>query len=301
MDQSTLQIALVVSVLAMILSIRLAVNIFFKNRALSELEEEELQEELLDQSQGMRLSRFNQLADMMKPKDQDELNALKKDLTLAGFRKDEELDLYNSARSVLMVLGILVLMLTLVLQGIEGDALLYSLVFTILAFFAPKWWLNTKIKARQESIALSLPPTLDLLVTCMEAGLNLDQAIDRVSREIEESDPELADELIVTIKELNAGLSLSAAFRKLSERVSSDDIKNLCNAIIQSASLGASLGRAMREYAAAARRRRELSLEESAGKVTAGLTLPLTLCLLPSAMLSMLAPAVVSIVQTIFS
>ena len=151
------------------------------------------------------------------------------------------------------------------------------------------------MKERQEAIQRSLPPTLDLLVTCMEAGLNLEGALDRVSREMLVSDPELSEEFQVILRELGAGLSVSAAFKKFASRVKGDDLKNLSNVIIQSVTLGSSLGRALREYASTARRRREFKLEEEAGKVAAKLTLPLTVCLLPSSMIAMLAPAIVTI------
>jgi tight adherence protein C len=134
----------------------------------------------------------------------------------------------------------------------------------------------------------------------MEAGLGLEQALARVAGEIGFSDPEMAEELSVVVGEMRAGLSVGDAFRKLADRVTADEVRNLTNVIVQSATLGAALGRTLREYSASARRRRVLALEESAGKVAAGLTLPLTMCLLPSAILAMLGPAVVIIIRTLF-
>jgi len=134
----------------------------------------------------------------------------------------------------------------------------------------------------------------------MEAGLGLEQALARVAAEIGFSDPEMSEELAVVVGEIRAGLSISASFKKLADRVTSDELRNMSNVVIQSAALGASLGPTLREYAASARRRRELALEESAGKVTAGLTLPLTLCLLPSAVIAILGPAVVMVLNSMF-
>ena len=122
----------------------------------------------------------------------------------------------------------------------------------------------------------------------------------RVAEEIDFSDPEMSEELSVVIGEMRAGLTTASAFKKLSDRVTSDEVRNLTNVIIQSATLGAALGRTLREYASSARRKRELALEELAGKVTAGLTLPLTLCLLPSAVIAMLGPAVVIVINSLF-
>ena len=250
----------------------------------------------LERSEG----RLQFIAQLMKPSDRQELNQLRRELSWAGMRRTESLELYNAVRGTLLFSVIGILLLLIVLGFLGGDSLFLISFILAAGFFGPKIWLRAKISERQEALNRSLPSALDLLVTCMEAGLNLEQAIDRVARELKETEPELADEFLMVLQELNAGLSLGAAFRKFSDRVTTDEIKNLCHAIIQASTLGASLGRTLREYSSSARRKRELRLEESAGKVTARITLPLTLCLLPSAMLAMMAPAVVSIVESLF-
>ena len=302
-----INLALTISVIGMIASVHLTVKAVLRQRDINRraLADEREEEALyaLSQSAGGHSSLFAQkispLAQLLRPSDVVELNELKRSLNYAGYRTAEALELYHATRATaLLIIGALITFI-LTYMGMTPGNLRLSAILFLMAYILPKWWLKTKISQRQEAINLSLPPTLDLLVTCMEAGLNLEQALDRVSCEIIESDPELADEIRVVLQELNAGLSLSVAFKKLAQRVSADDLKNLCNIIIQSATLGASLGRAMREYSSAARRRRELKLEETAGKVTAKLTLPLTLCLLPSAMIAMLAPAIVTIVKSL--
>ena len=109
----------------------------------------------------------------------------------------------------------------------------------------------------------------------------------------------MADELLLVVGEIKAGLTVGASFRKLSERLAPGEFRSLCTVVIQSASLGSPLGRALKEYSQNARTRRSLSLEEKAGKVTASLTLPLTICLLPSTILVILGPAVVSIFENL--
>ena len=239
--------------------------------------------------------RFSGLGQLLRSEDEEERSEVRRLLLLAGRRRPEDVELFYVWRGA-------ALLCAASLSGLwlyTGGQLLYASLFTLAALLLPKRLLAARGERRQEEIRLSLPHTLDLVITCMEAGLNLEQAIERVTREIHVSDPELADEFKVVLQELNAGLSLGAAFKKLSQRVSSEELRNLCNIVIQSISLGASLGRAMREYAASGRRKRELKLEEDAGRVTARLTLPLTLCLLPSAMLAMLAPAVVTILESL--
>ena len=84
---------------------------------------------------------------------------------------------------------------------------------------------------------------MDLLEACIEAGLGLEQALARVAAELVESEPEIADELALVVAELRAGMSLSGAFRKLSDRVGVEELRTLCSVIIQASTLGAPLSR----------------------------------------------------------
>ena len=297
------QLLVAASALAMIISVHLAVKTWLKSREseMEEIEEDPYQFGNLHPQDGASIftSRFSSLAQILRPTEVSELNALRQQLHFAGYRRSEAPELYTAFRTTCLLIGIILIGVLFTFKTVDSGLIRLASLVLLIAFFAPKWWLKLKINQRQEAISLSLPPTLDLLVTCMEAGLNLEQAIDRVSREISLTDEELADELQVVVQELNAGLSMGASFKKLSQRVTSEDLRNLCNVIIQSVALGASLGRAMREYASSARRKRELKLEEDAGQVTARLTLPLTICLLPSAMIAMLTPAVVTIMKSL--
>jgi tight adherence protein C len=300
------KLALGVSVIGLIFTVHLGVRSVFKSR--EDMAEDETNEgydpfnlndlPLSDHEMHGNIAlaqRLSPLAQLLKPTDQVELNAFRQKLAFAGFRRPETMELFNATRATILLLTLVVIFVLATMSPMTRNTAMYYVVLFSLGYYIPMMWLNGKVKQRQEAITRSLPPTLDLLVTCMEAGLNLEGAIERVSKEMSVSDPELSEELQVILHELNAGLSVSAAFKKFSNRVVSDDLKNLCNVIIQSVTLGSSLGRALREYAATARRRREFKLEEEAGKVAAKLTLPLTVCLLPSSMIAMLAPAIVTI------
>ena len=240
------------------------------------------------------------LTSFMRPKTVDELSSLRRRLARAGLRSDEAVDLISLGRTLALIAGVGLGIIIMLVTVFSAGGLLLGSALLAFGFYGPMAWLNIITNARQEKLNYSLPPTLDLLVTCMEAGLGLEQALARVAGETSFSDPEMADELTVVVGELKAGLSTGEAFKKLADRVTSDEIQTLTNVIVQSASLGAALGNTLREYAASARRRRELALEEAAGKVTAGLVLPLTMCLLPSAVIAMLGPAVIIVIRTLF-
>ena len=302
-------IALIVSVFGMLVSVHLGVKSTLRRRDQYSTDKEDGSEDnynpydlsdipLSAQEAHANIalvSRLKPLAQLLQPSEQGELNQLRSRLNYAGMRRVESLELFNSVRAGILLFSLLLIGIMITLKPWSQNLLMGSVVTFSAAYYIPMLWLNARVNARQEAIQRSLPSTLDLLVTCMEAGLNLEGALDRVSRETSESDPELSDEFRVILRELNAGLSVSATFKKFADRVRGDDLKNLSNVIIQSLTLGSSLGRALREYAATARRRREFKLEEDAGKVAAKLTLPLTVCLLPSSMIAMLAPAIVTI------
>lgn len=306
MDQETLTVATLASAVGTTIMVTLASRAFLASRAArraAELGEggsggpETLQEQLPpDKGQKDR----GAFARMMRPKTVDELSVLRRRLARAGLRANEAVDLFSIARAVSLIAGTAVGCLVLIATSFGAAGFFIGAVLMGLGLYGPSMWLNMRTSRRQEALTNSLPPTLDLLVTCMEAGLGLEQALGRVGSETGFSDPEMADELSIVVAEMRAGLSIGEAFRKFADRVTSEDVQTLSNVIIQSTSLGASLGRTLREYASSARRRRELVLEEAAGKVTAGLTLPLTLCLLPSAVIAMLGPAVVIVVRTMF-
>lgn len=243
-------------------------------------------------------TRFGVLGRAFRPTEAQELTALRRMLAQAGRRGETEVEIYSAIRAASMLVGALFFLF--LIAGLGAEGLLFGGLVLGGAYFLPVLWLRSKVKRRQLSLNLALPSALDLLVTCMEAGLGLEQALARVAGEMGISHPEMADELTVVVGEVRTGLSVSASFRNLAARVSSDEMRALCTVIIQSSGLGAPLGRALREYAASARRRRMLALDETAGRITAGLTLPLTICLLPAAILAILGPAVVMISQTIF-
>ncbi len=300
MDGDVLRIATAASGLATAFCVVLAVRALFKARdqAGEELARERAEAVAEGEEPPAESGRFGLLAGLLRPKTADDVSDLRRRLARAGLRSQEALELFNVARAISLLCGLFVFFMLVVSLG--GSSLVFGAFVLGIAFFGPSLWLRSRTNGRQEKLNRSLPPTLDLLVTCMEAGLGLEQAIARVSQEMAFSNPEMAEELSVVIGELRAGLSTTSAFKKLADRVISDDMRNLSNVIVQSATLGAALGRTLREYAASARRRREMELEELAGKVTAGLTLPLTLCLLPSAVLAMLGPAVVIVINSLF-
>jgi tight adherence protein C len=142
---------------------------------------------------------------------------------------------------------------------------------------------------------------MDLMVTCVEAGLGIDAAMARVADEIGLASPLLGAELNLTFLEVQAGVSRPDAFRRLAERTGVEDLRSLSAMLIQTELFGTSVARALRVHAEGMRVRRMQRAEERAAMVGVKMTIPLVLFILPSLISVLLGPAIVSIFETLFT
>jgi tight adherence protein C len=165
-------------------------------------------------------------------------------------------------------------------------------------FFVPNMWLNGKIKERQQALERALPDAMDLLVTCVEAGLGLDAAMSRVSQEMVLSAPLLADELNHTFLEVQAGVTRADSFRRLAERTGVEDLRSLSAMLIQTDLFGTSVAKALRIHSDGMRVKRMQQAEEKAAMVSVKMTIPLVLCILPSLIAVVMGPAIVMITKS---
>jgi tight adherence protein C len=180
------------------------------------------------------------------------------------------------------------------------DAAVAVLVCGI-GFFLPNVWLGSRIKQRQTLIERGLPDAMDLLVTCVEAGLGLDAALARVADELKVAAPILAAELSTTCLEVQAGIARREALRRLSERTGVEDLRQLSAVLAQTEVFGTSIARALRVQADGMRVHRMQEAERKAAMVGVKMTFPLVLCILPSLMSIVLGPAVVAIITKLLT
>jgi len=164
-------------------------------------------------------------------------------------------------------------------------------------YMAPNLWMRSKLQKRQREITHALPDAMDLMVTCVEAGLGLDAAIARVSQELVFVSPVLGSELNLTFLEIQAGIQRGDAFRRLAERTGVEELRGLSAMLIQTEMFGTSVARAFRVHAEGMRIRRMQKAEEKAAMVGVKMTIPLILCILPALMAIVIGPAVVSILE----
>ena len=141
------------------------------------------------------------------------------------------------------------------------------------------------------------PDALDLLRLCVQAGLGLDAAIERVGREMRHARPILSEEFALTGLALRAGSSRAEALRNLSQRVGLKDIDALVAMLIQADRFGTSVSESLAVYAESLRIQRRLRAEEAAAKLPVKLLIPLIFCVFPSLLTVLLGPVVVTLAR----
>jgi tight adherence protein C len=165
----------------------------------------------------------------------------------------------------------------------------------ILGYKGADIYVNNLISKRTDLIRKGLPDAIDLLVICAEAGLTVDAAFSRVSKELGSAYPELADEFSLTSIELGFLTERRQAFENLSYRVALDHIKGVVTTMIQTEKYGTPLASSLRVLSAEFRNDRMMRAEEKAARLPAIMTIPLILFILPTLFIVILGPAACSI------
>lgn len=165
-------------------------------------------------------------------------------------------------------------------------------ILALLGWMGPFFYVDGKVKSRKLAISKALPDTLDLLVVCVEAGLGLNQALVRVSDEVDRISPEMSDELTIVNLEIRAGTPRDEALRRLGQRTGVDDVRALTSMLLQTDRFGTSIADALRVHAETLRSKRMQAAEEAAAKTTVKMLFPLIFFIFPSIFVVLVGPAV---------
>jgi tight adherence protein C len=167
----------------------------------------------------------------------------------------------------------------------------------ILGFMLPKMVLHRLVKRYRRRLQEALPDTVDLLGIVLGTGLALDQAMMRVSEEMQYIYPELAAEFGTVVIQVRAGQQRTVAFNQFVKRTGIEDIKSLAAMIVQSEKFGTSLAQALKVYADALRTRRKLRAEAAVGKAGIKMLFPIVLFILPALFVVTLVPGMLSVLK----
>ncbi len=169
-----------------------------------------------------------------------------------------------------------------------GRTILVVGLFTVIGFFFPQLWLQSRINSRQGEVRKALPDALDLLTICVEAGLGFDAAMSKVAEKWEN---ELSLMFGRCIREVQLGKTQREALRDMADRIGLPELTSFVAAVIQSQILGVSLAKVLRIQSDQLRVKRRQFAEELAHKAPVKMIIPMALLTFPSILIILMAPA----------
>ena len=223
------------------------------------------------------------------------LAGVQKSLTMVGMNMTAAafVTLWAICIGLFSMLGLVTVM---TMGGFNAQGLLGLLMMGSIGFLVPQTWLKSAVRSRQRLIVKALPDALDMVTTCVEAGLGLDAALGRVADQMKGP---LAAELSQTLREIAMGRLRREALSDLGERTGVQELISFVNAVIQAEQLGVSIAQVLKVQADQMRMRRRQRAEQLAHEAPVKMVFPLVLCIFPAFMLVILGPAVINISQGI--
>ena len=235
---------------------------------------------------------------LIDPKDK----SLRTRLLAAGFESPAAPAIYSFARLALVFVLPVSMFLALWLLGRTPSVFkLYMIgaISALLGLYGPSLYIKARTQRIQREIVNGFPDALDLMLVCVEAGLGLDAAFNRVGMEMTRSHPLLARQFGTVVYELRAGRSHESALRRMAERAGSDDVRGFATLLVQSTKLGSSIAQTLRTYSSEMRERRRMRAEEKAHRLPVLLSIPLVGFMLPCMIGVLMLPAFIRVIRTL--
>lgn len=228
---------------------------------------------------------------------------LRRRLMRAGFYNENAVLIYQAIRlASVILLPVLVFFFMTVVLGRSVDVTTLGLTMLAIGYgaFMPVFILSRRITVRQHRIRKALPDALDLMVVCVEAGLGLNAALNRVGQEMDLVEPALSEELTITNREIRAGRAREEALRNLGERTGVEDIKSLVAILVQTDRFGTSIADSLRVFADSMRIKRRQRAEEMVAKAAVKLIFPLLLFIFPALLIVLMGPALIKMYELFY-
>jgi tight adherence protein C len=199
---------------------------------------------------------------------------------------------------VMLLVGFVVGSMIPTLNDKPALVLLLALAFAIIGWFLPVLLVQQMVKSRTEAVADGLPDALELLVVCVEAGLSLEDGIERIVDEMHHSRPALSEELALTAADLKIQPSRDQALGNFADRIDVPSVRSVVTTLAQTMRYGTPLAQALRTVSSEMRNDALLSLEERANRLPTLLTLPMMLFIMPTIFLIVGGPAALRLMDT---
>jgi tight adherence protein C len=253
----------------------------------------------LDQGPGTSSALLRRLERLVMPPP-GQPSPIREKLIRAGYRSRSAVVNYYLARILLTVLvpTSVFFGLPVMLGQISFDMImLLTGLLTVAGYTLPQAIIDRRIEARQNAVRAGFPDALDMLLVCVEAGLGLDAATQRMAMEIGHAHPVVAEEFLIAGSELRAGKNRIDTLRDLARRVRVDEVSSFVTVLGHSERFGSSIADTLRVSASEMRAKRLLRAEEMANKLPIKLSLAVSFCTVPAMIILLMAPAIVTVVR----
>jgi tight adherence protein C len=241
----------------------------------------------------MALSALPKVGALVLPGNTAQLARLKARLTQAGIYGPNAVSIFLGVQVILTLVLPLTAGITPLFLGLMPwqYAMIISLAAGGVGLFTPSFWVDYQRSRRQNELRRALPDALDMFVLCLEAGVSLPAALQRVTAELQVAHPGLAREMIIVQREVQLGLSVGESMKKFGERCELDEVRNLASVLLQSERYGAGSVKALRLHADSSRLERQQRAEEKAQKAAVKILFPTLFCIFPAIFIVILGPA----------
>ncbi len=252
--------------------------------------------------EGLFINFLRALGKRVMPSASEDYSRIKLKFLRAGIRRENVAAIFWGAKLVLALglpLAFLAARLTVLKLTDVPLTVALEAMSALAGYYLPDFWLRVKTEQRQEKIEKALPDALDLMVICVEAGMGMDAAINRVAGEIELASPELSGELSLLNLELRAGKARRDALKNIALRTNIEAVSSLATTLIQTDKFGTSISAALSVFSDGFRTRRFQKAEEMAGKLPVKLMIPLIFFIFPALFVVIAGPAAILIYQNL--
>ncbi len=251
---------------------------------------------------------FDDILEILKPltagniKNINVKNKIKELLVRVGAPSSEDdiLDFENKRLMSILFVFIFCIFL-LIIYRLNYIVLCLSLAAVYFTYKYPEIRIRKLIKSRENDFDKNFPDAIDMLSVCVEAGLGLDSAIERVGREFKPFSPTIGHEFIRLSQDVASGIPRHDALKNLTKRIRCKDLQSFVALLIQSETLGTSIVQPLSIYCDTLRSRKKQRIEELVQTSSAKMTIPMVLFLLPAMFIVILYPSIIKLIDALNS
>ena len=229
------------------------------------------------------------------PSSREKQSSLQRELARAGVYSPAALRTVQGTKVIGMALG---LMLGYLLGFFFGSMLLWLGVAGLIGYVAPIVAVKLKVKGNQKQLEYGLPDALDLMVVCVEAGMTVDAAMQRVGDELALVHPAISREFGIAHMQTRVGMPRQEALKNLGSRTANSSMMSLSAMLNQAERFGTSIAQALRVHAESMRIARQHKAEELAAKSVVKMSFPLVLFIFPATFIVLLGPVMIQLMNS---